>query len=74
LKDILYSGTWAHHPENKIIVAREIVDQLVSYGFWWQARRVENHLYRWLKTQKTVVYNPGRVDTPLPEKGEGGAP
>lgn len=49
LRDILYKKTWVFHPYNKIIVAYDVIDQLESWGFVWQAERVRNHLHRWMK-------------------------
>ena len=49
LRDILYKKTWVFHPYNKIIVAYDVIDQLESRGFPWQAERVRNHLHRWMK-------------------------
>lgn len=50
LREILYADTWVKHPYNKLIVGYDIVDQLESHGFWWQAERVKNHLHRWMRS------------------------
>jgi len=49
LREILYSDVWINHPYNKLILGYDIVDRLNSYGFLWQAERVNNHLHRWMK-------------------------
>jgi len=52
LREILYSPSWEKHPQNKVILARQIISDLEDHGFWWQAARVENHLHRWMAQQK----------------------
>lgn len=49
LREILYKETWVHHPYNKIIVSYDVISQLESFGFVWQAERVRNHLHLWMK-------------------------
>ena len=49
LKDILYADCWKAHPYCKLLVSFDVVDQLESSGFWWQASRIRNHVHRWMK-------------------------
>jgi len=49
LREILYAETWVKHPQNKVILARILIERLESECFWWQAERLRNHLHRWMK-------------------------
>ena len=48
LNEVLYADVWIQHPYCKLAVGYEIIDQLESHGFWWQAERIRNHLHRWM--------------------------
>jgi len=60
LRDILYADTWVlpHNRKFKVILANVLIERLESYGFGWQADRMRNHVYRWMRMQK-VVYAEG---------------
>jgi hypothetical protein len=51
LRDILYNKEcWIRHPYNKILLGYDVIDQLESYGYFWQSSRVKNHIHRWMKS------------------------
>ena len=54
LNEILYSDTWKYFPHYKLILARVIESDLASHGFWWQVRRLRNHVHLWKKKQKNL--------------------
>lgn len=46
----LKEDTWKNHPYFKIVTAWNVEDILRCAGYEWQADRVKNHLYRWMKS------------------------
>jgi hypothetical protein len=49
LREILYAEVWKAHPYYKLILGFYLANDLEIHGFWWQSKRLLNHLHRWMK-------------------------
>lgn len=52
IHDIINDPGWNKHPENVVILCRDLMSFLESHGFWWQSERIKNHLHLWMKKRR----------------------
>jgi len=76
LREILYNNdVWEKFPHYKIVLGRVIAGEFHERGFWWQSKRILNHVHLWKKKQKidysvkVRVYKNEIFDTLRPEGG-----